>query len=232
MARVQYGAIVTKIQGKVGGMTFQDNGFGNTLKFVGRVVYRVRSASTPGVSKRQMNLAVARASQRWYNLTQDQRNSWNNYALAYPQYARNSNTSSLSGYYVFMKRNLIAEFFDSFRLDEPDIVATPNPTFSPTLVKGVGTLLLTFNASVAPLGIDTWIFCSNWVKGDNIIRKGQTKFIQGYGWAGGDVDIYTAFISVFGKAPVAGDSIFLQLQNIGDLTGAVFARQTYRVLIS
>ena len=231
MARVQYGALVTKIQGKVSGMVFQDNFFGNTLKMVGRVVYRVRHKPVSGSTDFQMTLAIARASQRWYNLTQAQQIAWNNYALAYPQYAKHAPSTSLAGYYIFMKRNVIAEYYDSFRLDDPSLIPTSNPTFAPTLTRGSNSLLLTFNETPFNNDIDSWIFMSNWAKGSNAIRKGQEKFIIGYAWPGGDVDVYSQFLAVYGSVPVAGNTIFVQIQNIGDTTGAVFARQTYKVLI-
>jgi hypothetical protein len=229
MARVKYGALVTSIHGKLNSMVFQNNNFGNTVKMI-----PIKPPKPPALYNNSLSTsqAVARASQRWYNLTQDQRNAWNAYALAYPQYAKYNNTTSLPGYYVFMKRNIIAESYDSFRLDEPELLPTNNPTYNPSLTSTVGSLLLTFNPTGNTIDIDSWIFASNWAKGDNKIRRGQTKFIQGFGWSSGEVDIYSNFIKVFGSVPAVGNSIYIEIQNIGDLTGAVFTRQAYLIHIT
>ena len=226
MAKVTYGALVTELRGAIGGTVFQRNAYGFTAKNSPNMT---RPNSTEqDVIKR----AVTRCTQRWSNLTDAQRLDWVNYAAAFPQYAKHNPGSILSGYNVFILRNLIAEILDGFRLDSPDMVATTDSTFAPTLQTDGVSLLLTFNGTPAPLGIDCFMQVSSPMPASKPIRLNMLKSVGGFAFGSGDTDIATRYLAQFGRLPIVNEKVLFAFQNLGDLTGALFAKQYYSIIVT
>jgi len=97
MARVTYGALVTSINGKVGGSVFQNNKYGKTMKNSPNIV---RPSSDLALSAQR---ALVQSTQAWQSLTDSQRALFNTYASTYPQYAKHNSESQLSGYAIFTR---------------------------------------------------------------------------------------------------------------------------------
>lgn len=99
MARIIYSALVSTINGSIGGTTFQRNAFGNTAK---KKSHQVRKNTTnQSIIKKQL----VQMSTLWQALNSSQRTSWATYANSYPQFTRLNPTAQLNGRSVFMKRN-------------------------------------------------------------------------------------------------------------------------------
>jgi len=226
MARVTYGALVTELRGSVGGTVFQSNAYGFTAK------------NTPNMSKPNslaqnvVKNAVFRCTQRWATLDPAFQANWDSYATAFPQYAKHNTSSRLSGYAVFLKRNMIAEIFGGFALDNPDIIVTGNASFTPVLQVGGGILTLTFNPSPGLLGIDSFISMSSPCAPNAPIRVNQLRLVIGSAFGSGAVNLDSQYLAVFGRLPVVGEKVLIKFQNVGDTTGAVYAAQLYTVLVT
>jgi len=99
MARIIYSALVSTINGSIGGTTFQRNAFGNTAK---KKSHQVRkNTQSQNIVKKQL----VQMSTIWQSLTPTQRTAWSTYANSYPQFTRLNSAAQLNGRSVFMKRN-------------------------------------------------------------------------------------------------------------------------------
>jgi len=100
MARIIYSAIVSTINGSIGGTTFQRNAFGSTVK---KKSHQVRKL-TP--NQQEVKGALVYMSTKWGALSNADRATWVSYATNYPQYTRLNPDSAINGRSVFMKRNM------------------------------------------------------------------------------------------------------------------------------
>lgn len=226
MARVTYGAFVTELRGSLGGTVFQKNAYGFTAK-------NSPNLTTPNSANQDIvKRAVTRCVQRWGALDAATKSNWDTYAVSFPQFAKHNSGSILSGYAVFLKRNMVAEIIGSFLLDNPDLIPTTDSTLSPTLETNGTDLLLTFNPSPSPVGINSYVQMSNPMPSGYPIRINQVKGIIGFGWGSGSVNCATTYLSVFGRLPVVGEAVLVAIQNLGDSTGAVYAKQYIKVTVT
>ncbi len=226
MARVTYGALVTQLRGSIGGTVFQGSAYGHTAKNTPNMT-RPNTAAQDVIKR-----AVVRCVQRWANLLPAYRLNWNSYAAAYPQYAKFNAGSQLSGYAVFLKRNMIAEITGVLSLDNPSLIATVDSTLAPTLVLVGGDLVLTFNAVPAPSDISGFIFASPPTPSNKPIRNNQLRFLLATTYATADVSLLASYVNLYGRLPIAGEKVLLVFQNAGNNTGAVFAKQAYEVIVT
>ena len=97
MARIQYGALATKINGSIGGTTFQDNKYGFTIKN--------KPLQPKPISKRQKKIqtAFSKMASAWSQASGDFKETMTAYATSYPQYAYNPPFLQLDGFAVFCR---------------------------------------------------------------------------------------------------------------------------------
>lgn len=226
MARIIYGALVTAIHGSIGGTTFQKNAHGHTVKNKPNMVL------PDSVNQNITKSAVVKCTQKWSDLTDGQRLAWETYATAYPQYAKYNPSARLSGFNVFLLRNLSCYIINGYTLDEPDIIPTTDSILAPTLVSTAGSIILTYNASPSPLYIDCFIWSSPGRSGDRYISRNSMKIVYTTAFPAGDVDLYTNYMLVFGSYPQPGEKVLLQFQCFGDTTGAMYAKRRHLITVT
>src|SRR5690606_1606682 len=118
MALIKLGGVVTQISGKIGGQTFGTSASGSYMKNSG-----TPRKSITNFQKRQMSL-MGTTAQRWRQLTQGQRDTFNAASPDYPYLNRVGETKFYSGYAIFGK--LINNLFDAGGVAFP----VPLPLFS------------------------------------------------------------------------------------------------------
>lgn len=99
MARVQYGSVVDRIDGKVGGHVFQKCGQSFSLRSKPAVIFS-QSAAIKGTRFQFSSLASL-----WRSITLPQKQSFASYASTYPTYDRYGNKIILTPYQLFMYLN-------------------------------------------------------------------------------------------------------------------------------
>jgi hypothetical protein len=224
MARIIYGALAT-IRGSIGGTTFQQNAHGHTIK--NKPNMSVPNSDKQNATKR----AVVKCTQAWSDLgaTID---SWNSYAIAFPQYTKHNLSSRLSGFEVFLLRNLPAYIYGGYILMEPSMVSTVNPIFTPTLVSTTGSIILTFNGSPSPLDVDGFIFSSPGALSERYIPKNSLRLIKATNNMTDYIDLYADYMSKMGRYPLPGEKVMIGIKVYGDVTAASYARQVFTLTVT
>jgi len=104
MALVQYGALITKLRGTIGGQVIQGGNGGDIIKNVGKVDSKLTKADAGRSIKVKKNIAFVAG--RWRLLTPANRLSYNTGAVNYPAKNKLGNTYTPSGFQVFMGLNI------------------------------------------------------------------------------------------------------------------------------
>lgn len=99
MARITYGPLVTKIQGSIGGVTFQTNRSG--------AIARLRPSNPKAKTAKQSNAMslFSQTASNWQPLTLAQKILWNDFAAANPKINTFGELKTLTGYSMFLSLN-------------------------------------------------------------------------------------------------------------------------------
>lgn len=204
MARVTYGSIVTELKGSLGGTTFQKNKFGHTAKNKG--IPKKQASAIQYVRRNAMLYIV----QSWNNLTDNQRNLWNTYAITYPQPINSNVTVMLSGYALFIKYNAILLSVSIPLCTTPEIVPVTFPLLNPSLKYEVSTGKLFFNEGSTPFNIRIAImfYLSAPIKQGQGFNKNKIRYVFKTLQGEGQIDIEYHYQNIFGLIPPVGSTIF------------------------
>ena len=101
MARVKFSPIVTNISGSVGGVTFQRNKFGHTMR------QKPLPTFTPSVSQLAVRTHMATVQRAWQALTDAQRTQWNRFLDFSGQTIKHDKSVLLTGHTLFLKYQLL-----------------------------------------------------------------------------------------------------------------------------
>jgi len=97
MARVKFSPLISDIAGSVGGVTFQRNKFGNTMR---QKPLPLNPATLAQLNIRQKIVAIQNA---WQDLTDAQRLQWNRFLDFSGQSIKHSKSVKLSGHALYLK---------------------------------------------------------------------------------------------------------------------------------
>ena len=216
MARIQYGALVTELKGKIGGTVFQS----------GRYGFQVRNKPTPirtasGVQARVRGIMLT-VSKAWRTLTSAERLAFDAIAPSWPALDSFGNPMLLTGYNVFCKTNWWLSQMD---LPMNNVASLPAALWQPTslgLNVAVGTS--TFELSFLPTPIDNFttavIYVSGQVSAGRSTPPSNMSTIAGL--AVGTVspaDISAFFTVKSGTFPTAGNRVFVGVQAVSTVNG-------------
>jgi photosystem II stability/assembly factor-like uncharacterized protein len=154
MARTQYGAMITELNGSIGGFTFQQNASGKISRTrVSRI-----SANTlkQGYPKRSFIYVVS----LWNGLSSIQKGLWNTFAAANPFTDYWGRTKTLTGYNWFMALNINLWLMEITEITTPPTLGSP--VVVPDFCLDVSDLALTvdFGTEYDPSEIELFIFAS------------------------------------------------------------------------
>jgi len=126
MARVQYGAVVTELEGSVGGFTFQRNSSGSIV----RARPTQSKTSTPKQTLAQSKHATI--LNQWQRLTLSQKEMWNDYAALYTKVNAFGQDKKLTGLNWYESINQVFDQLGITQVEEPPAHFVPSgvPSFS------------------------------------------------------------------------------------------------------
>jgi hypothetical protein len=209
MARIKYGSIATEIRGSIGGTTFQGNAYGFTVK------NKANMARLQSVSQNEKHRIVTEISQRWFIITQAQRDHWNAFALAHPVPAKHNSDAVLTGYTYFLKYNLIRCNSGVSPLDEPTDGTITLPVVYPSV--RLDSPYLWWNNNAGGVYLD-WAFncyLSPPQKATQSYNMSKTRYMAHGNITAGDVQVDAGYKSFFGVLPAVGDILFAEFQPWG-----------------
>ena len=229
MARVQYGAIVTKIQGKLGGHIFQDNAFGSSMK--AWVIGKPHSTSPHldnGLSLSAPN-NLTKCVNAWGNMTDLERQAWNNFASTFPQPSKNNPAVSLPGYQLFVKYNQL-RLTNGHPLQTTCLGVPWSPPGLSYVIKADTThLQIVFFGAVDATASYVLIRITNYIKNTWNKPKGQLRTVTSSTIPGTIFDASLSYTNQFIHLPSVGDRLYLEVSFIHTVSPRISA--AYRQIL-
>ena len=217
MARVQFGAIVTGLRGKVGGSVFSNNGSGAT--------YGTKTTATKAGPKKSIIANIlAGASRGWRALSNGERVAYNAYAGTQPRTDSLGRTYYLTGFQTWCGLNTAKRV-----INEPYLTGFVDPTLPNNTINPMSLDDLIFSKTT---GIDlqvtvesvnertqTMVFASRPVSAGKQSVSGAYKLLKYYAQANAGPQITTAeYEALFGSV-VKGNTVFFKIVLINQLSG-------------
>lgn len=206
MARIKLGPVITDISGSIGGITFQRNKFGMTLREKPLPLNPFTSAQYV-VRQHMQSIQIS-----WQNLTDAQRLQWDRF-LDFSGQTINSNKSvKLSGHTLFIKYQMIR------LMSGRPLLATfsyiPMPTVSPFdkfTVSG-SFLYVNFSPTIDSSEYFFLVRVSTPRIPNRVFSFRGLRVMEAFYQDGIQFAIYTPYIAAFGFVPSIGDTLHYSLQ--------------------
>lgn len=129
MARVEYGVIITDIQGSIGGITFQHNRSGKIARL------RPKTHKNPTAPQVSSQVILAGMLNEWQQLSSAQQTNWNDFADLHTKDNMFGDTKTLSGLNWFCSINISRNYIGLASLITPPAYVLPVavPAYSVTI---------------------------------------------------------------------------------------------------
>lgn len=207
MARVKFSALLSEINGSVGGSTFQRSAYGYSLR------NKPISANRPTVLNQRIRQAFFQAARTWSLMSDVEKIYWRNAVEYYLPRSRNNKNSYLSPYSYFMKIAPLC-FFQGVPLSSFTslLPAIPEYVFK-QVATDVDDLRIDYTDSqlnIYPLVIEvSRPFVSQVKFNSNGLRMVKCVSDDGGG------TIYDSYLSVYGANAPAGSWLNIRVRLIG-----------------
>lgn len=216
MARVKFSPIVTNISGSIGGITFQRNKFGMTMR---QRPMPLNPSTARQYLIRQKMIVIQKA---WQNLTDAQRLQWDRYMDFSLHTTKHDRSVKLSGHALYLKYQLM-RLMCNFPLLTV-LTYIPVPTFEPweKLVISVTDIELRF---ANPPGISTkyfLMFLTNPRLPNQAFSNRGLRFCYGWEVISLSFILTTDYLANFGVIPTIGDTLHYSYRSFS-LVAPVFS---------
>jgi hypothetical protein len=219
MALIRMGIMVGAASGSLGSTVFSHNRYGAYV--------RNRSVPTKVTSPyaNAQKSILGLASQRWANLTAEQRTAWVTWAQTNPMTNRLGDKQILDGHTACTRLNAVILTVGGTPIDIPPIIGAPEglQTLTPTADMGAGTFELAFTPT--PLGtnnrLQVWAAIAN-SPGVNYVEGLYKQILVSAPNAATDIDYEAELEARFGTLQV-GQVIHLRVNVVDQVTGLVSA---------
>jgi hypothetical protein len=216
MARVKLGAIVSDLRGKLGGQNFQKNRYGHTLRTIPR--FANKQSQTQQQNRGSFQFIV----RSWGELTQGQRDAWNNAVGNFLFTTVFGDQVAPSGQLLFTRLNIIRRLIDEALLVNPP----PNPPVTDItdinliIDLGLSTLLVTYSPSPVPVGHKYMIYLTAPLSAGISNPVSRLRF-YGFADAGAPdfVSTVPAYNDFFGVSLQVGHKVFVRAVPVRILSG-------------
>lgn len=229
MARIIYSGLVTSIRGSVGGTTFQNNAYGFTIKNKANII-------RPNTSyQERQKVCFSKAVKAWSLMSPAQRDNWNSWAAAFPQFAKHNPSSVLSGYAAFVKYHalyFLGEGLDATVLTSPSFDPLAYDTVVPTLSNSLSILTL---AQTWAIGDGSWKalrFISRPFLNAQNFAGTAPKYLDSVTSENDSGPITTLYTNLFGRIPADGENVFIEYQLYGVEFPQIPARTSFKVTVT
>lgn len=215
MALIKFGAGISEMRGKEGGVIYSRNAYGSYIK--SKVSPVNPQSNTQQLQRQQMG----NLSQAWAGLTAEQKAGWVNLGSQVTRVNRFGDTTYYTGFAMFMRLNRNLVLCGQTALTTAPSITNPtaavltevagseaepsiNLTFSPTVPTGHAMVVYATNNILT--GRE---FVKNYYRVIKVIAAAQTS----------PQDISTEWIELFGAPPLEGAKIFVKIKNVVLATG-------------
>ena len=226
MARVKLSAIITEMNGKIGGSVFQRTQSGTILKNKSNLSF------TNSMAQNVSNNIMYRCQYQWQQLTACQRQLWNSFATYTKKNQKHSSNLIINGHQLFIQCNSYRFQYGYDTLTDPQIINSDID-------------LLTCEIGITPshlvLSTDRYLI-SNY---EFIILQATTKVSPSLNNVGSryktivfettdsdGFDLTQPYLNVFGFVPVVGNVIFIKYTVASKYNGLILPFKTLKTIIT
>jgi hypothetical protein len=209
MAIIKYGALATEIRGSIGGTTFQANKYGFSVKNKPNIV-KPRSVKQT-ISKQIINWAV----NAWGLIGPSGRADWNAFAVNYPQPSSKNPSAILSGYNAFLKWHLAFFLYSGVNagyITSPEVPPATYPTAVPAILSDGSAAVFEATFSDGSGLYYGNLFMTPPLKGTRTYYENLFRLVGTFTSVDGDYDIAPGYTDAFGRLPLAGEIVAVELQ--------------------
>lgn len=228
MAVIKPGPLVADVRGKVGGSVFQGGQGGLVLR---NNTTPINPASNLQLSQRALYF---RLQVDWSNLTDAQRQQWEQWALFQNNTQGRFSTLFQSGQVAFVQANY-------YRLVS-GLAELATPVFTPLQVQlslsgitsdiGVPNLIVVCTSADSAADVRPIIRVSSVTKPTRRSNKESLLLVTPLSYASFDYDITASYTEKFGTLPPVGGVVFIQFMYQSTENGALSIQATTRVIVT
>lgn len=215
MALVKFGAGVSEIRGKEGGVIYSRNAYGAYMK--AKV-----SPVNPQTAKQQAQRALmGNLAQSWQTLTPAEKAAWENLGEQVTRINVFGDSTTYKGFGIYMRlnRNLSV-------VGESALTVAPSPPEMDPVVLGTFTAAVTgpafnFGFTPTPLDANTYIVVyatNNIITGRQFVKNYYRLIHSAVSFASA-TDLYTAWNSYFNNVLIEDATVFVKVKTIDKDTG-------------
>jgi hypothetical protein len=216
MAKIQYGALVTELKGKIGGTVFQSGRYGFQVR---NKPTPIRTASRTQSAVRSTILTISKA---WRDLTEPQRLAYDAIAPSWPAVDAFGNPMLLTGYNVFCKTNFWSWSLSGLinpTASLPAALWQPS-TISLSVAAGAATFDLSFSPSPIDNSSGAVIYLSGQVSAGRSTPPSNMRAMEVYPVATvSPIDLSLLYAAKSGTFPTAGNRVFVGVQAVSTVNG-------------
>jgi hypothetical protein len=206
MARIKYGAIIQDISGSIAGHTFQTNAYGSSM----RTKPHPPKTVTTSQSGRRAALAVVQAA--WAAMSLEAKSLWDLFGTFKHQGAKKNTGSSLSGYNLFLKYNLLRKMTYGDVLTTFSYTAASLTAYASYVKRTGAVLYYNVNPAVDDLNLLVLYYMSKKTRILNRFDKASTRLVYANLFVNTDLNITAAYMNIFGSIPAIAD--YIQLKEV------------------
>ncbi len=210
MALVKFGAGVSEMRGKEGGVIYSRNAYGSYMKAKVTPV-------NPSTAKQQIQRGLmGNLAQAWAGLTAGQKTSWENLGAQVTRVNVFGDTTYYTGFSLYMRLNRNIELVGGSAIGDAPTLDIPEPAVFTSVVPAVTgpAMALAFSPTV-PAGAAMVVYATNNILTGRSYVKNYYRFVVTIAAAQTTPQaIYSDWSAYFANALVAGATIHIKLKNI------------------
>lgn len=222
MARIKPSVIVSDIRGKVQGSIFQSSNAGLVLKS------NIKKVNKNSIAQSLVKSITSSIQSRWQILSDQDRQTWLAFATFAKVQHQNNSQFILNGQQVFLKANIIRTHYGIALLNLPEFSKCVTLSVSFSVALNGAVLELTSSRLIDALV--EFVVCYATVPVSASINNPGSRFKLLIFTTTTDTvfDLTPGYTSVFGRAPVATETIFVKAFVANKLTGLFTAAETIK----
>lgn len=215
MALIKFGAGISEMRGKEGGVIYSRNAYGSYIK--SKV-----SPVNPQTNKQQVQRGLmGNLAKAWATLSAPNRAAWENLGAQTTRVNRFGDTTNYTGFSLFMRLNRNLSICGEAAITTAPVAPTFADLNISVLTADESTPALSLTFTPTPLDADTYLalYFTNNVYGGRAFVKNYYRFVLASVSAASQTNIYTSWNAAFGNILVAGAHIFCKAKLIDKATG-------------
>jgi hypothetical protein len=216
MAIIKFGAGISEMRGKEGGIIYSRNAFGSYIKT------KVSPINPNSQNQQTQRGLMGNLAHAWSTLSAANKASWENLATQVTRTNRFGDQASYTGFSLFMRLNR--------NLSAVGVAMISTAPVVPTLpILTVGTFTATKTGSVLTLvfspttpGATMWVvvyLTNNIIGGRKFVKNYMRLVFKSLNPTTSPLNLYSSWNTYFGVLPVSGSSIFAKAKIIDQTTG-------------